>query len=292
MNLTFFFILIFVIIIPLAIIEWRKSKNKQQYLIKNGLFLSLGILFLFLFGPLFSFSPLKIGYQTQKVDNKTIIYPHGWETKKDQFVQLINQAEKNVLDFYSQQFPVTIILAKNSFDLLRFTGMGRGGNNSLGRVYISSDYMDEGLITAELSHYYLFKTAQRSSIYFPRWFDEGLAIYLGHQGSTARFTQPEQLEKLLNDQRYSKDLSRWNGITGQLRWMKEVKTGGYVTNIYTHSYFAVRFLTEEYGIEKLKSLIRETKTNPSFENAFQKIYGFSTQKFGELFLSSVRRRFL
>jgi len=147
MNLTFFFILIFVIIIPLTIIEWRKSKNKQQYLIKNGLFLSLGILFLFLFGPLFSFSPLKIGYQTQKTDNKTIIYPRGWEAKKELFVQLVNQAEKNVLDFYPQQFPVTIILAKNSFDLLRFTGMGRGGNNSLGRVYISSDSLNARLFT-------------------------------------------------------------------------------------------------------------------------------------------------
>ena len=62
------------------------------------------------------------------------------------------------------------------------------------------------------------------------WFDEGLAIYLGHSGSLARFTQPEQLEKLVNDQRYSKDLSRWNGFAGQLRWMKEVKTGGYVTD--------------------------------------------------------------
>ena len=289
MSLTFFFILIFAIITPLAIIEWRKSDNKKQYLIKNTFFLALGILFLFLFGPLFVFSPLKIGYQTQKIDNKTIIYPRGWKTKKDQFVQLINQAEKNVLDFYPHQFPVTIILTKNSFDLLRFTGMRRGGNNSLGRVYISSNSMDEGLITAELSHYYLFNTTKRSSVYFPRWFDEGLAIYLGHQGSTARFTQPEQLEKLVNDQRYSKDLSRWNGIAGQLRWTKEVKTGGYVTNIYTHSYFAVRFLTEEYGMEKLKSLIQKTKMNPSFENAFQNIYGLSTNEFGELFLNSAER---
>jgi len=256
------------------------------YLIRNAFFLGVSILLLFLFGPLFSFSPLKIGYQTQKIGSKTIVYPRGWEAKKESFVQLINQAEENVLGFYPQQFPFTIVLAKSSFDLLRFTGMGRGGNNSLGRIYISSDYMDEGVITAELSHYYLFNTAKRSPLYFPRWFDEGLAIYLGHQGFTARFTQPEQLEKLINDQHYSKDLNRWNGVAGQLRWMKEIKTGGYVTNIYTHSYFAVRFLTEEYGVERLKSLVREAKTNPSFENAFQNIYGLSTKEFGELFLNS------
>ena len=166
--------------------------------------------------------------------------------------------------------------------------MTKGGNNSLGRVYISNNFVDKGLVTAELSHYYLFKTAKRSSIYFPRWFDEGLAIYLGHSGSTAHLTRPEQLKNLLNDQHYSKNLTRWNGITGQLRWMREIKTSGYVTNIYTHSYFAVRFLIDKYGLEKLQTLIYETKTNPSFENAFQKIYGFSTNEFSVSFLNSAQ----
>jgi len=276
----------------LACTEWHKSVDKKKYLIKNSLYLVLSLAFLFLFGPLFGFSPLKIGYQTQKIENKIIIYPCGWEAKKDQFIQLANQAEKNILDFYPQQFPVTIILAKNNFDLFRFTGMRGGGNNSLGRVYISSSYIDEGLITAELSHYYLFNTANRSSLYFPRWFDEGLAIYLGHSGSTAKFTQAETLERLLNDDRYSKDLNYWNGFGGQLRWMWQIYRGGYVSYMYTHSYYLVKFLIEEYGLDNFYILIDELKTNSSFENAFQGIYGFSTNQLANYFASSAQQYLL
>jgi len=289
MNFLFLLILIIVISTPLAITGWRKSADKRQYLIKNGLYFVLSLLILFLFGPLFPVSPIKIGYQTQKIENKTIVYPRGWKTEKEQFIQTIDQAEKDILEFYPQQLSVTLMLVKNGSDLFRFTGMKRGGNNSLGSVNISSNSADKGLITAELSHYYLFKTTNHSSIYFPRWFDEGLAIYLGHGGSTAKFTHPEQLQKLLQDSRFPKDLNYWNGIMGQLRWMKQIRTGGYVTNMYTYSYFAIRFLTDKYGIEKLQNLIYEAKTNSSFENAFQKIYGFSTKEFNDIFLNSVQQ---
>ena len=114
-------------------------------------------------------------------------------------------------------------------------------------------------------------------------------IYLGRSGSVARFTQPENLERLLNDNRYPKDLDYWNGLVGQLRWMKEVKTGGYVTFIYTQAYHAVRLLIEKYGLEKLQSFIQEMETSPSFENAFQKVYGTSTRKFSQTFLDSAQQ---
>jgi len=290
MNFLLFLILIIIISTPLAVISWRKSTDKKQYLIKNCFYLVLGLLLLFLFGPLFPISPIKIGYQTQKMENKTIVYPKKWEVERDEFVRLIDKTEEeNILPIYKTQLPVTFLLAKNENDFLRFTGLRKGGSTGLGGIRIGSSYMEEGIITAELSHYYLFNTTKRSSIYFPRWFDEGLAIYLGHSGSTEKFTHPEQLQKLLKDNRYPKNLSYWNGIVGQLRWMKQIHTGGYVTNMYTHSYFAVRFLIDKYGMEKLQDLIHEVKTNDSFENAFRKTYGFSTNEFGDFFLNSAQQ---
>lgn len=289
MNFLFFIFIIVIVSIPLAFIGWRKSANKRQYLIKNSAYLILSLLLFFLFGPFFPVSPIKIGYQTQKIENKTIVYPKGWEIKYDRFVGLIDKAEENIFPIYKTQLPVAFLLAKSENDLLRFTGLRGGGSTGLGGIRIGSSHMEEGIITAELSHYYLFNITERSSIYFPRWFDEGLAIYLGHSGSTAKFTHPEQLQKLLQDNRYPKSLSYWNGIGGQLRWMKQIFTGGYVTNMYTHSYFAVRFLIDEYGVEKLQNLIFEAKTNSSFENAFRKIYGFSTDEFSDLFLNSAQQ---
>jgi len=279
----------FTFIVVLTVFGWRRSQDKKNYLIKNIIGLVVALLLLFLFGPLFVFSPLKLGYQTETIENNTVIYPVRWEDKKEQFAQLINQAEKTVLEFYPQKFPVTIILAKNNFDLFRFTGQRGGGNNSLGRVYISSSHMDEGLITAELSHYYLFKTASHSSLYFPRWFDEGLAIYLGRHGSVAKFTHPEQLQKLLEDSRYPKALDSWNGFGGQLRWMKQIFTGGYVTHMYTHSYYLVRSLIEEHGLGKLQAFVNELKTSSSFETAFQEAYGLSTDQFGKQFVDFAQK---
>ena len=290
MNFLFILILIVIISTPLTIIGWYKTTNKRQYLIKNSLYLILGLLLLFLFGPLFPISPIKIGYQTQKIGNKTIVYPKNWVVKRDEFVKLIDRTEEeNIFPIYKTRLPITFLLTNNENDFLRFTGLRKGGSTGLGGIRIDSSYMEKGIITAELSHYYLFNTTKRSSIYFPRWFDEGLAIYLGHSGSTAKFTHPEQLQKLLQDSRYPKDLSYWNGIMGQLRWMKQIHTGGYVTNMYTHSYFAVHFLIDKYGMEKLQNLIYEAKTNNSFENAFQNIYEFSTREFSNSFLNSAQQ---
>jgi len=282
---------IFVFTAILTVFEWRRSEDKKSYLVKNISGLVAALVLLFLFGPLFSLSPLKIGYRTEKIENKTIIYPRGWETQKEQFVRLVNQAEQTILEFYPEQFPVTLILTRSNFDLFRFTGQRGGGNNSLGHVYISGSYMDEGLITAELSHYYLFKTADRPSLYFPRWFDEGLAVYLGHSGSLAKFTQPEPLQRLLEDSRYPKNLDGWRGFGGQLRWMKQIYTGGYVTHMYTHSYYLVRLLVEEYGLGKLQNLVTGLKTSSSFETAFQEVYGLSTDRFGKQFVDSALREF-
>jgi len=282
---------LFVFTAILAVFEWRRSEDKKSYLVKNVSGLVAALVLLLLFGPLFSLSPLKIGYQTEKIENKTISYPRGWETQKEQLVRLINQAERTILEFYPEKFPVTLILTRNNFDLFRFTGQRGGGNNSLGRVYISGSYIDEGLITAELSHYYLFKTADQPPLYFPRWFDEGLAVYLGHSGLTAKFAQPEQLQRLLEDGRYPKDLDCWTGFGGQLRWLKQIYTGGYVTHMYTHSYYLVRFLVEEYGLEKLQNFVGRLKVSPSFEVAFREVYGLSTDQFGKQFIGSAQRYF-
>ena len=51
------------------------AKNKKRYLIQLFVGLPLFILLLFLFGPFFVLSPVKIGYSTLKENNITLYYP-------------------------------------------------------------------------------------------------------------------------------------------------------------------------------------------------------------------------
>jgi len=285
MNL---FLIIALITIILTTAGWWKSTDKKKYLTKNVFYLALSLILLLLFGPLFGLSPLKIGYQTQKIENKTIIYPHNWQDEQEKLVQLVDQAEEEVLVIFPQQLPVTFILVKNNFDLLRFTGQRKGGNNFLGKVYIADGSMDKGVITHELAHYYLHQTIAGPSFSLPRWFDEGLATYLGHSDSMTRFTQPETLERLLNDNHYPKDLNYWNGFGGQLRWMWQIYRGGYVSYMYTHSYYLIKFLIKEYGLDNFQALIEKLENSSSFEKTFQSVYGFTSDQFNNNFINSSR----
>lgn len=133
---------------------------------------------------------------------------------------------------------------------------------SNGNVYLLDDksfetesnhkYSDEeyfALIKHELVHCFsnIFSNFSKT----PVWLLEGISIYLSGQNRLK--TKPKKFEKFIDF--FDKD-------------GKEV---------YAESGFAVMFLVEKYGKEKLLNLLKEAKkseTQESFADLFQSIYGF------------------
>src|SRR3989344_5615054 len=76
------------------------AKNKKRYLIQLFVGLPLVIILLFLFGPFFVLSPIKIGYSTLKDNNITLYYPgNSIDMARDTMNQL-KQADDMNKQFY------------------------------------------------------------------------------------------------------------------------------------------------------------------------------------------------
>src|SRR4030042_312063 len=85
---------LFIILISLR--EYFTAKNKKRYLIQISIELPLIIVLLFLFGPFFVLSPIKIGYSTLKENNLTLYYPgKSIDLAKDTMTQLRKADEMN-----------------------------------------------------------------------------------------------------------------------------------------------------------------------------------------------------
>lgn len=270
-------------------IELRRSKDKKKTLLKN-LAIAIPILtILFLFGPLFTLSPIKLGHTVVRENGKTMIYPNKLSLQANEFFEVIEQSENIVQQFYEIKVPTQYLLIGSGLDMIRFGGAPlekAGGASAPGGIFIRNNKIDAGVITHELSHRYLSEKTKKLTPYFPRWFDEGLATYLGHTSHMERYTNPSVLQESLRNGRYQQNLDYWNGILGYLRWVfPDCKKRP--LEVYTQSYFLTHFLIEEYGQNKIVNLINECQVNSSFEQAFQKTYQISTPEFHQNFLTNV-----
>ena len=282
-------VLVLLVIVVSIAVETYRAENKKKTLLRNitiGVPVVVGLL---LFGPLFMISPIKLGHTVAHDGSSTIIYPNKLAHEAQHFTEAIQQAKVSVTSIYDEEVPTQFLLVGSSLDMLRFGGSATsraGGSGSIAGVFIRQDRIDVGVITHELSHRHLQEITGKISPYYPRWFDEGLATYLGHTGQMERYTDEGVLKDSLKNGTYQRDLDYWKGLLGHLRW-SFIDCRQRPREIYTQAFFMVQFLAEEYSEDKLRLLVRECKTSPSFEEAFQKIYGLSTEIFHEHFLKNL-----
>jgi len=289
MNLVFIFIgFLFFIILVDFVIGLRRTNDLLRYLTTNlSVYALTTVLFLF-FGPFFLFSPIKINHQVKQDGQITLVYPNNLAYDYDNFLYLAKKAQDNVFDVYQEIVPVKFLLVDSDIDMVRYgSPPAVAAARGLAGINVRFNKMDEGVLTHELSHHYLSETTGRIAFYFPRWFDEGLATYLGSMDSMSKFTKASVLKNSLDRGLYQEDLIYWNGFGGHLRWLV-LDLRSRPLEAYTQSYFLVRFLVEEYGRDNLRNLIWESKTSPSFEQAFQTVYQMDLDEFHQNFLQQVR----
>jgi hypothetical protein len=131
-----------------------------------------------------------------------------------------------------------------------FGGLGTGGIYLLDRTNFEKEsdntYSDEryaALLEHELSH--CFMDILTKNYRKPLWLVEGLAIYLS--GQLQWYKKPEKLEKFLES--FDKQGEK----------------------IYSESGFAVNFLIEKYGKDKIIELLKQLSNRPD-ENKFNEIF--------------------
>jgi len=280
-----------------------EAKDKKKYLTLSTLGLAVPILALFLFGPLLLLSPLKPGFSKIESGNIVVFYPRReiqiplrrTPEGKMQEPELIGQKEiaqmalaytqqtvKKNEQFYKIPVKAKVLLVLGETDLFRFSGIMRGGGtgNEFG-IIIDEQFLNEKLISHELSH----KTINNllgpiNSLKVPTWFDEGMATYIAGQDY---YLSEEEARNLLNQGELDRNLSRWEGFFGKLRWkFTDIQKHG---KIYGHVYLFTKYLFDNYGEDKMYELVLAVKKN-SFEKAFQNTLEISPDQAHGNFISS------
>ncbi|MBU1129713.1 hypothetical protein KKE45_00135 [Patescibacteria group bacterium] len=262
-----------------------KAEDKRKYLVQEVVIGVPVIILLFLFGPLILLSPIKPGFASIGSEKLTVYYPKGRPDDGKELWENAQRAVKTLEDFYQIPVKTKVLMAGTRLDSLRLTGNPTaGGTGSDLGVIVCYDKANEGVIIHEISHIILPKMTGRSGHFFPRWFDEGLASYLGRMDY---YRGLEGLKESLEDGFYKRDLSRWNGLRGKINWtVFDVKCCGH--QIYGQTYEMIKFLFDNYGKDKVYELLLNSK-KLSFEQAFDKTFGLSVDQYHEEFIDFVKR---
>jgi hypothetical protein len=283
-------ILVFVIVG--AYLGSREAKNKKKYCIKFFVVFPIFASLPFLFGPLFLISPIKIGYTKAEGDNVTVYYPtsvdqvslkrtkegrpqDGELVSQDEIVGLALEYGETAVStnsaFYKIPVETKLLLAATDNDLFRFGGVIRGGGtgNDFG-IIIQQEYLNEKLITHELSHKTIRKTlGVIDSLKIPKWFDEGVAVYVADQNE---YISKEELKEGLTDGSFTWDLNRWEGFLGNLSWkFSDIQKH---RRVYGQMYEFMNYLSGRYGEDKIYQVVIATK-DESFEDAFKNTLGLT-----------------
>lgn len=274
-------ILLFIIVDSIR--GYLTAKNKKKYLVQLFIELPLIVILLFLFGPFFVLSPIKIGYSTLKDNNITLYYPRNSIDMARDTMNQLKQADDMNRQFYKITYLMPVVLAKSEFDMLRFGSYPYGGGTGNELVInIRIGRMTTGKIAHEMSHRNLGLFIGRPLV-VPNWFNEGLASYIGKMDE---YRKPNELQVDLKEGRYIKDILNMRGILGTAMWLKKINIDKASGVLYGQTYLMVKYLFDKYGKEKIYNFVISLKTN-DFEKAFVSAFGITEEQFHQEFINHI-----
>jgi len=268
---------------------YRKTSSKRKYLIKTFFVTGIIILIFFLFGPFFIISPIKLGYSTLSDDSITLYHPSSHTARAEEIFTMAKQAAEKNDAFYLTHTRTKILVAVSSLDMLRFGvyPQGNGGGLAWG-VVIRESKASWNIIAHEMSHKNLSKLSPVASsvLSFPRWFDEGLASYIG---SMDWYKKPLDLKEDLQTGRYRRDITRWSGLLGIFQWLNQTFFQHNSSLIYGQTYLMTKYLFDTYGEERAYQLVQAVRRGMSFDKAFLQTFNVSEDEFHQQFINFIDR---
>ncbi|MFF2878749.1 peptidase MA family metallohydrolase [Gottfriedia sp. NPDC057991] len=134
-------------------------------------------------------------------------------------------------------------------------------------------YFFQKSILHEYTHYIfsqMVASSKGGASAYPLWFNEGISEYIGNDKT---IVEPSNFKVVSFDQLY--DGKQWQTARFQ---------DG--TNVYMQSYFAIKFLVDNYGEGVLKEIINSTNSTGKFEESFEKTTSLTINELEDKFLSS------
>jgi hypothetical protein len=205
-------------------------------------------------------------------DNR-ILYEEGAEALAEAAARYLPQA---ITDVESKQYgtfkdSIKVYAFATSKSFSKFAGvpevvLGAGLKNE---IFLSGKLLSEidkarGILTHELSHVQLSQTLGiiKFNRTLPRWFREGLAIYVANGGGATRATEAETIEKFLEGKHFIPETK------GALLNIKLAATGKLEPKIfYRQSGMFVQFLARNYPVQ-FETMLKGVQKGKNFESQF------------------------
>lgn len=268
---------------------YRKASNKKKYLVKTLFVTGIIILIFFLFGPFFIISPVKLGYSAFSDENITLYYPSSRPDRAEEIFIMAQQAAEKNDTFYHAPTHTKILVVVSSLDMLRFGIYPRAnGGGLVWGIVIRESKASWNFIAHEMSHKNLSKLSPvASSVFsFPRWFDEGLASYIGNMDW---YKKPPELKEDLQAGRYRRDITRWSGLPGMFQWLNQTFFQHNSSLIYGQTYLMAKHLFDTYGEERVYQLVQAVHQGTSFDEAFLQTFSLSEDEFHQQFINFIEK---
>ncbi len=247
-------------------------KFEKKYVLTG--ILTIFLLYLF-WGPLFPWSPLKIGYE-KFGNSKVTVYIHDTEPK-DSVVKKIYTIIETTEMFHGLKFKdkFTIIVTGRNSDMRRFIPWQGGSGYSVSLemmkvIYIGpnarmSPYGIETFIKHELSHQLIYQNTSTNEKKFimqgQSWFVEGIAIYYGGPFYYSKKEVFRQCTDLYDDFSSLYEGNIMKAPKNEIRFR------------YAYYGYFIGFLIDNYGHGKLIKYLRNYIESPvDYKHLFAKVY--------------------
>jgi hypothetical protein len=242
------------------------------------------IVYSFLFGKLFPYSPIIIGFNKNELTN-TVVYIQKGAEHPD--LNKIDSLIPNVENFHEWKFlnkPRIFIFKdkdsynKRSISKARFCAFYNGDLIIAPWALKEAEKGEISLeiyLTHEMSHCLLH---QHSGILrafrYPEWLLEGLAVYSSKQMGTSWYPSKEKTNDYIREGNFMPPEYFKTKKEEQINLDVKYR----ITFMYSEFACIVDYLIEKYGKDKFLSYIKELTTNSNHDQIFKNIYGV---EFGE-----------
>ncbi|HPI18803.1 MAG TPA: hypothetical protein PKY56_00395 [Candidatus Kapabacteria bacterium] len=238
-----------------------------------------------LFGKLFAYSPVYIGFEKNEMQNTEIYIQDGSDIPN---LKSIDTLIPIVEEFHGLKFkykPKIYIFRDSSAFLNRSISKARFCVYPNSNLFISPWAIKEAqagkismeiYVTHELSHTLIYQHCGLfSSIKYPEWFLEGLAVYSANQMGTSFYPSKELTYSLIRQGNFMPPeyFKTKNEEKIKLNMKNEIAF------IYSELACIVDYMVIRFGKEKMLIFMKTLIDNSDYKMNFKKIYGIDFDAF-------------
>ena len=236
------------------------------------------ILWLFLFGKLFPYTPIMMGFEKNELDN-IIVY-----SQKGSAIEGITGADTlitGVEEFHNLKFKAKpeLFIFRDSISYIRHSpSKARFCTFPNSKIFITPWALSEGLggkisleiyLKHELSHSLIFQHAGfLGALRYPDWLLEGLAVYSSKQMGTSSYPDKKRTYSLIALGNFMPP----NAYKTKKEDKIVLEVSDRMNFIYSEFACIVDYLINKYGMNKFLSYIKKLTGDQNNDKIFKEVY--------------------